>query len=282
MKKQIAQVIVSATDLRNGPIAAAGGYQKDPLQESQLLFGDCVEVLSHENGWASVLVPDQPRFNQKKGWESYPGFIRLDHLAFIDAVPPFNDMVRKKWTTLIRPDGSQMPLFMGTRLKVELQDENHLTISFGKGQTGQIEKGAVVAEDLFCHLGAPYLWGGLTSYYPSLSFPMTGLDCSGLVFLYFRLKGMTVPRNASCQARHAKTISVTDLLPYDLIFRKDVAKERIDHVMFYLGKNEIFESTMKSRSVRRVSAIERLGTSIENITPEYSFEGGQFSFGRIT
>ncbi|MHB8184879.1 MAG: C40 family peptidase [Dermatophilaceae bacterium] len=59
------------------------------------------------------------------------------------------------------------------------------------------------------HLGLPYLWGGMCDW---------GLDCSGLVHLSLRRRGVVFPRDADDQYDACEHISASDASPGDLYF----------------------------------------------------------------
>ncbi len=79
------------------------------------------------------------------------------------------------------------------------------------------------------YLGAPYLWGGLSSH---------GIDCSGLVHMAYRRLGRVVPRDADQQEDAA--VEVAEPRPGDLVTYGEGAA---DHIAFWLGEGRILHST---------------------------------------
>jgi len=82
-------------------------------------------------------------------------------------------------------------------------------------------------------LGSPYEWGGLAA---------TGVDCSGLVHLAFRLAGEAVPRDAWQQEEAGERVPAGAEQPGDLVTYGD---GRADHVAFWLGGGRILHATAR-------------------------------------
>ncbi len=78
------------------------------------------------------------------------------------------------------------------------------------------------------YLGSRYEWGGLSS---------SGIDCSGLVHLAYRLCGRLVPRDAWQQDEAGE--EVAEPRPGDLV----TYGEPVDHVAFWLGDGRVLHST---------------------------------------
>lgn len=74
-------VKVPVTDLRREPILASKDPGKDPLQESQVLYGEPVLVEKIVDGWARVNVPGQRKCTKEGEWCDYPGWIVAEHLS---------------------------------------------------------------------------------------------------------------------------------------------------------------------------------------------------------
>jgi hypothetical protein len=277
----IARVALPVTDLRSKPIRGTLSYEKDPLQETQALYGDPVRVVEDAGDWVRVVVPDQKVFDAEEGWKGYPGFVQKKDLLFSDASPKFNRVVTKKWAELHGNYSLWVP--MGTRLEVVREESSKLIVRLVDGSEAAIEAADTQFSGLgtlLCHLGDPYLWGGLCSFLPAADF-RSGIDCSGLSYLYFRLKGIDLPRNARDQYKVAQSIPGSALAPGDLIFKHNLQKGYIDHVMIYFGDEKILESTMLSHSVRIVPIAARLGADVQNMGLEHIFDGNSYSFGRI-
>jgi cell wall-associated NlpC family hydrolase len=79
------------------------------------------------------------------------------------------------------------------------------------------------------HLGAPYLWGGMTE---------RGIDCSGLVHMAYRRTGRLVPRDAHQQEAAGEEVTEGELRPGDLVCYEG-------HIAFWLGDGRILHSTQR-------------------------------------
>ena len=99
---RILRVAVPVTDLRREPSKPSPTMEYDPMEESQLLYGDPVEALEiieetdpwprtfaqgtadrmiKMRSWARVSAVNQPEFNHNQRWEGYPGWVDLAHLT---------------------------------------------------------------------------------------------------------------------------------------------------------------------------------------------------------
>lgn len=73
------------------------------------------------------------------------------------------------------------------------------------------------------NLKVPYLWGGDSP---------KGFDCSGLMQYVFKSQGINMPRMSQEQQSFAKTISINEIRPGDLVFNKP---SESTHVGMYIG-----------------------------------------------
>jgi hypothetical protein len=112
-------------------------------------------------------------------------------------------------------------------------------------------------------LGAPYVWGGLTS---------AGIDCSGLVHMAYRLTGQLIPRDAWQQENFGEPIDASESGTGDLVTYG--TESRPDHIAFLSPGGRILHATARDglgvvdepeppalvatrRSIRRIPAATR-------------------------
>ena len=94
--------------------------------------------------------------------------------------------------------------------------KNHFMIGNNQYSTGQefsnnfISTNDSITESAMKFINSPYIWGGRI---PS------GIDCSGLTQLVYKIHGITIPRNSWQQAETGKIIDFIDQTePGDLVF----------------------------------------------------------------
>lgn len=127
------------------------------------------------------------------------------------------------------------------------------------GRRGTISAGEVVAVDRIADwfpprgdsvsrtarrwIGAPYLWGGVTT---------AGVDCSGLVQAVFWLHGVALPRDSDQQSHRGDEIdpgrNFENLNPGDLVFFSETPA-RVSHVAIALGGTHIVHSALTNGGV---------------------------------
>ena len=93
-------------------------------------------------------------------------------------------------------------------------------------------------------LGKPYVFGaeGPNSY-----------DCSGLTWASYRSVGVTIPRIADYQEHALTRVSVSELLPGDLLFfsgTNGTSWTSVSHVGMYLGGNKMIEAPTSGENVK--------------------------------
>src|SRR5699024_1222660 len=81
--------------------------------------------------------------------------------------------------------------------------------------------------------GNPYVWGGT-----SLT---NGTDCSGFTQSVYRNFGISIPRVSRDQANGGRTVSLSNVLPGDLIFYTSGGS--INHVALYIGGGQVVHAS---------------------------------------
>lgn len=276
-------VNVPVGNLRAQPRTSARLGAQDPLQETQLLYGERVRILDVQDGWASIEAVEQPEFTHSRRWQGYPGWVPFFTLLPWDPLLEPNIVITEKWVTPwqdpngVRPSAWRLP--MGTRLRamdmakqlwrVELLDRNTVWIPYTSARS-LVELAALPAGEkrrLVLHnaerfVDDSYFWGGRSPATSESSAHATGVDCSGLVNLTYRTAGIDIPRDAHEQYLRAKPIRAPQ--PADLIFLSERGNpQRIVHVMLYAGQGDIIEGPGTGESVRRISVAARLGQSLD-------------------
>ena len=279
-------ISLPVVDLRAQPATAIQANTHDPLEESQLLFGEEVRVVKQAGGWSYIEALEQPEFSHHKSWQGYPGWVPDAAItALPDLAPPPNLIVTAKWALAwdngfrTGPPVQQFPLgtklagisFGGQLWKINLNDHQSVWLKTEDAQRIdelQALPGAQRRRLILYHaakfLGDPYLWGGRSPYGGAPAHSVTGVDCSGLVSLAYRAVGLDIPRDAHEQFLRAHPVPTPQ--PGDLIFLSAAEDpRRIVHVMLYAGEGMILEAPGTGLTVRRISATQRLGRPVEQI-----------------
>ena len=275
-KKSLGVISVSVADLRREPSLGKFCLEKDPLQESQLIFGEKINILGEFSDWLRVSCPEQQRFCIKEGWHPYPGWIQKSQAIEIESFPMHNLVVLDLWATLYRSPELENPLMkipFGSFLegeqengwwKVKLPDVGYIQASSVQTLFSLNKRQGIVNEGRK-FLNSPYLWGGRSAYQSDYQY-LTGVDCSGLVNLLYRIHGMTIPRDAHDQFLTSQLKNSKDLKLGDLVFLSGTdPQSKISHVMLYSENDHLLESAMKPRCVREISSRERFGRPLQTI-----------------
>ena len=275
-----ARVGVAVADLRREPASPRPILDRDPLEESQLLYGEVVEILEEKGDWVRVSAVEQPEWTHNRRWEGYPGWMEKSALVpEPDGWQPNLRVAVKLGTVRLAPREDapvKQVLSIGSTLggtregdwwKLHLldgafgwirQEEVRRIEDQGQGDLSTIRQRIVGTAALF--LGDPYYWGGRSAHNPDAPGPPHGaVDCSGLVNLAYRANGMNIPRDAHEQWVKAEPIAKQRLQPGDLVFLSDPGdSQRISHVMLYLGDGQVIEGPGTGKRVRKIGLQERL------------------------
>ncbi len=241
--------------------------QKKKRIESQLLMNEAVRPLSRSRGWTRVEALEQPHKSGPYRGPSgcYAGFVRSASLR-ADPLPPPNYCVAAKSAAAVC-GGERLSLSIGTRFYAAPAGKGRLRAWLAGGRLTPVKRAdcvpfppaekseAALRRSILAaarqFLGDRYFWGGRSHHGP---------DCSGLVSLACRTRGLDLPRNADDQRRLSPSRRWRDLLPGDLIFSSPRGRPReIDHVMFYTGGGRLLEATGESGDVREIPFVKKFG-----------------------
>lgn len=173
-------VSVPVADIRSEPAEYVLGPEQDPLQETQVLYGERLEVSGEKDGWWRVRVPGQKEWSHARSWEGYPGWIRKEFTIEMPSDWPEPNAVvssAKAWLVRPAPDGKvrRVLLSVGTPVVAEENGPSKARARCVDGSWGAIDPkdlrwlragpktegaGACAASQAELFLGTPYLWGG--------------------------------------------------------------------------------------------------------------------------
>lgn len=289
-------VRVPIADIRSQPIEPQLGISDDK-QETQVLFGEAVQVVGSSGAWSRVVVPDQMEFSHRETWEGYPGWIPTVALSSFSFVP--TAVVRERWAPVAAqaqgPERFRLPL--GAKVSVLRHSGNWAEIDLLDGPTGWVpiatlgpivprkteeRRRAAVLKTARKFLGDPYLWGGRSPATLDSLVRLSGVDCSGLVHLSLSVNGLSAPRDAHEQWMKAIRIQRKDLKPGDLIFSASAkTPTKITHVAFYTGHGRILEAPQTGLVVREITFRQKFGQDLRTVESDAKVGDRVIYFGKL-
>lgn len=180
----------------------------DAEQITQVLYGDTVTAYDRNSAWRRVRVPD-----------GYLGWIQNEAICQKFSQPT-NAIVTQDVDVPDVPGGT-VPT--GTPCRVDspdaIADTATIPVTFQTGVTASLPEdslhapiglpagGAVVATAKQ-FLGTPYEWGGMTR---------RGIDCSGLIWIAYRVHGFDLPRDSDQLRLVGEPVARDELQPGDVL-----------------------------------------------------------------
>jgi hypothetical protein len=212
---------------------------------SQAIYGSNVTLMEERDGWAHIRTADD-----YTGWTPLsmlrpgPAYASTDGAA--EVVSLFAHIYREASVTRHAP---LLTVPFETRLEAVSKpsaEDRWLQVRLPDDRAGWIQSGDVafhqkplsIPEMLALakrFMGAPYTWGGTSSF---------GYDCSGFAQMLERRRGVGMPRDAQPQAdwNGLTPVKREELQPGDLLYFGSSDK-RITHTGVYLGDGKFIDAT---------------------------------------
>ena len=204
---------------------------------SQLLYNETYTVLDKSREWVlvqtqhispSTLLNDGP--STGSGTCLYQGWIQAKQFCEISD-EDYITLKTKKPFLVNKPvvEYSGKFLTLGTPLYEPHPDAIEMPTEF---------RPEMMVDYAKLLLGAPYLWGGRTTF---------GIDCSGMVQVCARLAGLLLPRDSSQQVKEGDLVYfLQETRPGDLAFFGD-EDGHITHVGIVMGNEQIIHCSGQVR-----------------------------------
>jgi len=208
-------------------------------QSTQLLFGEKAEILDRNNrDWVRISC----------GWDGYEGWCKESQLRKVQKKEfrkPTKYLAATHKDRLVLPSGDLF-LPLGAELNGAQGGNIHTLAGAGKfkGKKLNVKDLILDCESLKAaamqYVHAPYQWGGRS---------VSGIDCSGLTQMAFKLCNHVIPRDASQQAKEGKLVDfLQNARCGDLAFFDD-KDGKIVHVGLLLDNQTIIHATDTSGRV---------------------------------
>lgn len=225
------------------------------LVDSELLYGDVVEVLEIAGEYARVTVPNQ---TYQDGPNGYPGWvIAKDLMAMPDDWSETLKQVAVSQPTakisFIDETKASRVVSIGTILAVlEGTSEQYKVLTpdgigfIAKGDAriiGDLPEDAVeqMIDSAKSFLDLRYVWAGTSA---------AGFDCSGFVYTLFRTFGIWLSRDAQEQVFEGEVHTYEEAIPGDLLFfAYQEGNGEVHHVGIYLGDDQMIHSQTPGSTV---------------------------------
>lgn len=213
--------------LRSGP-----SHKSEML--SQVLFGEKYSIIERMGSWIKVQTV----------FDNYTGWLDGDHLQHSPYEYENSGKVLNRSLLCYRNDDTRLVLEAGC--EIFEPDFSNGTFKTGDNiyKTGQdfnegyFSVNESHAETALKFINSPYIWGGRI---PS------GIDCSGLTQLVYKIHGTGIPRDSGQQAETGENVDFIDSAkPGDLVFF-DNDRGRITHVGMIFSKGLVIHASGRVR-----------------------------------
>jgi gamma-D-glutamyl-L-lysine dipeptidyl-peptidase len=213
--------------LRSGP-----SHKSEML--SQILFGEKYTITEKSGNWMKI----------ETLFDKYSGWIDVNHLQHSQTEGVSCGHVLNKSLVCYKPDKTKLILEAGCEVfNPDFEDKffyiegnKYTTVSDFSNQ--HIATSDSLPDTAMKFINSPYIWGGRI---PS------GIDCSGLTQLVYKIHGVPIPRDSGQQAEVGKIIDFIDeSYPGDLVFF-DNELGKITHVGMMFAKGLVIHASGRVR-----------------------------------
>ena len=199
---------------------------------SQILFGENFFIIEKAANWGKI----------RNNWHNYTGWIDLNHVDLIPATDKGDSSILYHRATVKKADGSYIAIEPGSEIYSLSADNKTFQLGGVKYESNEVLKvnlsGEPVSQTAYRFYNTPYLWGGKTA---------SGMDCSGLTQLAYKLHRIRIPHDSFEQAECGTTVEfLSEAVPGDLLFF-DEGSGKISHVGIYFGDDKIIHSSGRVR-----------------------------------
>jgi cell wall-associated NlpC family hydrolase len=213
--------------LRSGP-----SHKSEML--SQVIFGEKYTVVEKSGSWMKI----------ETLFDNYTGWIDMDHLQHTVDDGNFSGHVLNRTLLCYKNDKTKMVLEAGCEVYNPDFEDRIFVIGKNIYTTGsEFSNGYISAKDslpdtAMKFINSPYIWGGRI---PS------GIDCSGLTQLVYKIHGIAIPRDSRAQVEEGINVdSIDEAAPGDLVFF-DNERNRISHVGMMISRGLVIHASGRVR-----------------------------------
>ncbi|KAF0198942.1 MAG: hypothetical protein FD166_933 [Bacteroidetes bacterium] len=206
---------------------------------NQLLFGDLAEIIDNYDHWLKI----RTLTDGYEGWCDQKQLFLLSDET-LEVLKGSSIRVVSDTTGVLLTQGRPgINLVMGSSLYMlpngliaGPNGDYHLTE--GEFCMPELLNPEEIAETASLYLNAPYLWGGRSPF---------GIDCSGLVQVVFKIKGISLKRDAAQQANQGNLINLIEESRAGDVAFFDNEEGKIIHTGIITGKGSIIHASGEVR-----------------------------------
>jgi hypothetical protein len=206
---------------------------------NQLLFGDLAEIIGSFEEWIKI----RSIHDNYEGWIDHKQ-IHLLTDETLEVLKGSSKLVISDVTGLLVTQGKPgLLLVMGSTLYTLSNGliagpNGDYRLTEGESSIPQLLDPEEIAETASLYLNAPYLWGGRSPF---------GIDCSGLVQMVFKIKGISLKRDASQQAAQGNLINLIEESRAGDVAFFDNEDGKIVHTGIITGRGSIIHASGEVR-----------------------------------